>query len=205
MSLSTVLLVDQSSIPASFDAVSLFVNGRHVLDADEANDHPIEDIASNLAAALDTDVTQESLSGIDLARYLAGKREKLSELEASIKEGNADLDDWVQGYTNDDVLGALGLDGVPEEQEEKPIGLDSALEELEEDPSLKLYEVEIGLFDISSDPNTAFESHLVVVAAESPEGAAELARQACEEAIPAVSNIAFSPMNAASEIDLPNL
>jgi len=111
MATTTVLLVDQSSIAASFDCVSLFVNGKHILDVDDSGDAPIDEIAESIASALDTVLDKQSLSELELAKYIAHTRNESSAIDAQIKEGVNDFDDWVQGYNNNDVLGAIAFHG----------------------------------------------------------------------------------------------
>jgi hypothetical protein len=109
MNINTVLLVDQSEIPCSFDCKSLFVNGIHILDADDTNDFPIENISTELAKALNIEVTFASLSEVQLATYIAKKNNEEDKLSIDIKADN-DLDEWLQGYNNNDVLAAIMLE-----------------------------------------------------------------------------------------------
>jgi len=103
----TVILVDQSSIPASFGEVSLFVNGSAILDVGVESSLPITDVATSLANALDVELRTVSLSELQLAQYLADINGKRKELDDLIDAGETDLDDWVQGYNNEDVMGAI--------------------------------------------------------------------------------------------------
>jgi hypothetical protein len=81
------------------------------------------------------------------------------------------------------------------------LGYVSAMDELNDDPDLKLYETEIGLFDLQDDPHTAYDSVMVVVAADNWQQANENAQMLCEDTIPVVRSIAFAPMTQASEIN----
>lgn len=85
-----------------------------------------------------------------------------------------------------------------------PLGLQDALSELEEDDDLTLFECEIGLFDLKSDPNTPFETHVVVVAASTIERANEKSQMLCEETIASIANVAYSPTCMASKVDINN-
>lgn len=103
-----VLLVDQASIPAALGAISLFVDGRHILDVDESRHYPaINDMADSLASALNTTVQRVELTETRLALYLAECNGTRDELDKAIAGGETDLDDWVQGYNNEDVIGAV--------------------------------------------------------------------------------------------------
>lgn len=83
-----------------------------------------------------------------------------------------------------------------------PLGIDEACDALEESDGLQLYEVEIGLFDLPDEPNTAFDTRLVVVAASSTEDANDQAQQLCEKSIPVVRNVAFAPMAPAVVVSI---
>lgn len=87
------------------------------------------------------------------------------------------------------------------DNEESPLGLKRALEELEDDHELKLWEVEIGLFDPGNDPNTPCESHNVYVAAEDQESAVEEARGLAVDNIAVVGRVAFAPCGKPNELD----
>ncbi|MFK5951033.1 MAG: hypothetical protein QM500_19950 [Methylococcales bacterium] len=193
----SVLLVDQKSIPASFNCNSLFVNGEHILDSDESNAYPLEDVANSLAKALNVNLKEVSLSELDLAKYMSHTVNQSEQLKSEIELGSVDLDSWVQGYTNDDVKGAVNF--LPGNN--KPLGLSEALKAIDDEPNLKLYEVEIGLINLEDDPSTAFDSHLVVVASGSIETANEQAQFVCEETISVVHGVSFSVMSNASEAD----
>jgi hypothetical protein len=112
MNINTVLLVDQSEIACSFDCKSLFVNGTHILDADETDDFPIENISTELAKAFNIEVTLVSLSEVQLATYIAKKTNKEDKLAIAIN-ADEDLDEWLQGYNNNDVLAAIMLETPP--------------------------------------------------------------------------------------------
>ena len=79
------------------------------------------------------------------------------------------------------------------------LGYDIAEEEMEDDPDLKLYITEVGLFDMADDPRTAFETYTVYTAAESIDEATNKAVTLCEERIPVTSYISFSEMGRATE------
>lgn len=111
----------------------------------------------------------------------------------------------IGGFANPNALFALlkkahELQPAPTSEQDRPMGLDVALEDLENDDTLHLYETEIGLFDGANDPNTAFESHTVVVAADSPIAASQRAQELCEEEIPVVAGVTFGPMAAPSHV-----
>jgi hypothetical protein len=191
----TVLLVDQSGIPASFKCISLFLNNTHILDTDSVNDHPIEMIADNLAISLGQEVTHIQLSELELAEVIAKRLNQYDQFNADIAAGKEDFDEWVQGYTNDDVL-AAALYKLPKPP---PLGLAEALEERAEDDDIALYLTQVGLFDLTSDPNTAFDTYDVVTAAYSPEGAAESAINACRNEIATRGAIRFDALASAEE------
>lgn len=107
MTLNAVILVDQTSIPGSFDAKSLFFNGQHILDDDETSAYPISEIAEKLAKSMGVKVSHVDLSQVALAKYMAGLNNTSRELEERL-EAKEDIDDFVQDYTNDHVLGAIG-------------------------------------------------------------------------------------------------
>jgi hypothetical protein len=81
-----------------------------------------------------------------------------------------------------------------------PMNFEKALEDLENADELKLWECEIGLFDLENDPNTAVKSFVIVVAAESPDEANEEAQNFAEENIAIVRDMAFSGMEVAREV-----
>jgi hypothetical protein len=103
----SVMLVDETGIPASFSCTSLFVNRQPVIQADMATDIPIEEIAHDLADALGIEVEQHAISEKQMALYMANKHGASSQEIKSIQKGQTDLDHWIQGYSNNDVLGAL--------------------------------------------------------------------------------------------------
>ena len=55
------------------------------------------------------------------------------------------------------------------------------------------------MFDMNNDPSTPMETHEVLVAAEDPEVALDLARTVAEDRIPVVRGIAFSPISQPEE------
>ena len=87
--------------------MSLFVNGSAILDVGVESSLPITDVATSLANALDVELRTVSLSELQLAQYLADINGKRKELDDLIDAGETDLDDWVQGYNNEDVMGAI--------------------------------------------------------------------------------------------------
>jgi hypothetical protein len=107
-----VLIVNQRDIPASFDGESLFVNGVHILDADESTDLPIEDIAANLAVALGCEVERVTLTEEALARSMSKANGTLGDFLANASDSN-DFDEFIQGYTNEDVLRAVKDMDIP--------------------------------------------------------------------------------------------
>ena len=106
---NTVIIIDQQSIPASFGAESLFVNYKHIVDADNAGGEiPIHDIADNLAEVLGCNVESYSLTEKELATYIAKSKNETKKF----KDCPGELDDWIQGYTNDDLIGAIKEQGL---------------------------------------------------------------------------------------------
>jgi hypothetical protein len=105
--MKSIIIADQTEIPSSFEGSSLFVNGVHILDADEHNDMPLEEIAESLATALDSQVRTVKITEKQLATAVAKKLGKYDELEKDIDSGDVNYEDWTQGYTNDNVLDAL--------------------------------------------------------------------------------------------------
>jgi hypothetical protein len=81
-----------------------------------------------------------------------------------------------------------------------PMNFEKALEDLENADEFKLWECEIGLFDLENDPNTAVKSFVIVVAAESSDEANEEAQNFAEENIAIVRDMAFSEMEVAREV-----
>jgi len=80
------------------------------------------------------------------------------------------------------------------------LGLKLALEELESDDNLKLWEVDIGLFN-SDDNNTPFEDHTVYVAAEKSADAIEQARSVAEDKVAVAGPVCFAPLDQPNEVD----
>jgi hypothetical protein len=103
----SVIIADQTNIPSSFNGSSLFVNGVHIVDADNDNDIPLEDIAESLATALNTQVRTVEITEKQLATAVAKQRGQYDELEKEIDSGNVVYEDWNEGYNNDHVLAAL--------------------------------------------------------------------------------------------------
>ncbi|WP_199438371.1 hypothetical protein [Vibrio owensii] len=102
--MNQVHVVDQTDIPCSFGAKSLFVNCAHIAEENESSDIPLEEIAENLASALGCTVTNVVISERQLAKAKAVKNGNLAELEEEQKSGLDDYDKWIQGYSNDDLL-----------------------------------------------------------------------------------------------------
>lgn len=82
----------------------------------------------------------------------------------------------------------------------KPLGLEKALADLEDDDEYQLWEVEVGLFDTADDPNTPFETHLIVVATDAPGAANDMALEFAEENIAVVNSVAFGVTSGASTV-----
>ena len=70
----------------------------------ESSDTPLEEMAENLASALGCTVTNVVISERELATAIAVKNGNLAELEQEQKSGLDNYDEWVQGYSNDDLL-----------------------------------------------------------------------------------------------------
>jgi hypothetical protein len=105
--MSSIIIADQTEIAASFNGSSLFVNGVHIVDADDNNDFPLEDIAESLSIALDSTVRRVKVTEKKLAIAVAKRLGQYDELEREIDSGEVVYDDWHQGYSNDDVLSTL--------------------------------------------------------------------------------------------------
>jgi hypothetical protein len=100
-----IYLVDQKQIPASFEGTSLFVNNKHILDADETNDYPIQDIADALAEALDGELQTISITTEQLAQSIVKNDPLLAnDFKENLKSGEVDYDEWTQGYNNNDII-----------------------------------------------------------------------------------------------------
>lgn len=111
-----ILVLDESEIPASFDAATLYLNGKAIISADEETNishEDIGDIASNLSEALGgVQITECKIYLRDLASACAearGEIEQFNKDMALAKDGKGDvdiddvfdlLDAWTQGYTN---------------------------------------------------------------------------------------------------------
>lgn len=77
---------------------------------------------------------------------------------------------------------------------------DRAIAELDEDIELKLFETEIGMFDLQDDPRTAMDSWSITTAAYGQLEAEELAQQFVENRVPVLRHVTFMPMGPSSEI-----
>lgn len=100
-----IILVNQTAIPSSFGCTSLFVNDKHILDADENNDHPVEDVAESLAGAFDVQVQKIEITAEQLARSIVKHDPQLKEdFEADLESDEPDFDEWCQGYNNADII-----------------------------------------------------------------------------------------------------
>ncbi len=114
-----VLLVDQADIQTSCDALSLFINGVHIIDDDEHDQVPsqlegengLRTVANRLATALGTEVTEASLSEALLAESIAHSRGELSAFRDE-KLLDEDYSQWLEAYTNDDVLKAVDYHSI---------------------------------------------------------------------------------------------
>lgn len=105
--MQSIIIADQTEIPSSFEGSSLFVNGVHIVDADEHNDIPLKEIAESLATALDTQFRTVKITEEQLATAVAKKLGKYNELEEEIASGEVNYEDWNQGYNNENVLDTL--------------------------------------------------------------------------------------------------
>lgn len=104
----SVIIVDQTSVPSSFGCVSLFVNGSHILSADEHNNHPVESVAESLSTALNVKVENVVITTERLARSIVKHDPLLKEdFEADLASGEIDFDEWCEGYTNNDLLNLI--------------------------------------------------------------------------------------------------
>ena len=102
--MNQVHVIDQTHIPASFEAKSLFVNNVHIAEANETSYVPLEEIAEKLALALGCTVTYVVISERQLATAIATKNGNFAGLEEDKKSGVENYDGWIQGYSNDDLL-----------------------------------------------------------------------------------------------------
>lgn len=94
MKLSGIYLVDQSAIQCSDNAISLYVNGVHIAEADDYEDMPVEGIAEAIGEALVMPVNRMSISPEALAKVISGE-DPLS---------REDAQESVAGYSDDDVM-----------------------------------------------------------------------------------------------------
>lgn len=105
--MKSIIIVDQTDIPSSFEGSSLFVFGVHIADSDEHNEVPLLDMAGALAKALDTEVRTVKITQEQLAKAVATKLGRLDEFEKEIASGEENYEYWNEGYTNDHVLDAI--------------------------------------------------------------------------------------------------
>jgi hypothetical protein len=117
---NSVVVIDQNSIPAAMGDMSLFVNGKCVLDSQSS----VLDAGAGLAEALDCRVLFHDMSELELAKYCAKKNGCYEQLEATIEEGG-ELDEFVQGYTDADVWAAYC--GLAESSEQNSLGANSMI------------------------------------------------------------------------------
>jgi hypothetical protein len=108
---NTIVICDQQSIPASFNAVTLFLNGWIVIESCNDDGVDINEIANNLSDALSIDVQTFVVTSSELSRTVANKRDTLAEYEKRIADSSIDgeplpeiYDEWIQGYDNSDML-----------------------------------------------------------------------------------------------------
>ncbi len=107
MSTHSILLIDLGDVASSFNALALYVNANHILEADENNDHPVEDVANSLSQALNTPVTKITVTEKALAKASAYNDGNLPDFLADVESGDVDYDEWCQGYNHKDVLRAV--------------------------------------------------------------------------------------------------
>lgn len=112
--INKVIIADQSDIPLSDNAKSLFYSKTHILCTDDYDDYPLVEIAQSMAKSIGTQVICIKLTEYDIALSVASKMNKIDELNQEIKSaallGNfPDLDQWCQGYDNDNVQDAIEL------------------------------------------------------------------------------------------------
>lgn len=84
----------------------------------------------------------------------------------------------------------------------KPLGYDDSVEAMEYDDDLILFETEVGLYDLANDPNTPFDSVIVLGAHLDKDDAVEQAQYRAEESIPVTGSVAFSVMNPPEIVSL---
>lgn len=97
-----------TDIPSSFNGTSLFIDKTHIIDADEANDMLIEEMAASTALALNTEVRTIQVSHEQFARAIATQQGNLDELLGAIKDGEPDFDSWTEGYSINELTLVLG-------------------------------------------------------------------------------------------------
>jgi len=108
---NTIVICDQQSIPASFNAVTLFLNGWIVVQSCNDDGIDVSEIASNLSDALSIDVQTIDITSSELSRTVAIKRDTLAEYDERITNASVNdepiseiYDEWLQGYDNSDML-----------------------------------------------------------------------------------------------------
>ncbi len=104
--MSTIHIVDQADIPSSFMAKSVFVNKKHLISSNEYSsigEDDVNEVASNLAAALNCEITTVVVKRRDLAAHIAMKSGSYEDFEVDEKNGDVDYDEWVKGYSNEDL------------------------------------------------------------------------------------------------------
>ena len=105
--MKSIIIVDQTDIPCSFECSSLFVCGVHIADSDEHDSIPLMDIADALAIALDTEVRTIKVTQKQIARSVAKKLDQLKEFEDEVASGEVNYETWTDGYNDDHVLDAI--------------------------------------------------------------------------------------------------
>jgi hypothetical protein len=95
-----IMLVNLSAIRASNNGKSLFLDGEHILDSNSDDRHPLFEISSKMASALNTTVTEVNLTLTELA-ICSAARQGLS--EDAMVHG---LSNFTKSYCNEDVLNA---------------------------------------------------------------------------------------------------
>lgn len=94
MKFTGIYLFDQSAIQCSDNALSLYINGVHIAEADDYETTPVEGIADAIGEALAMPVNRMSILPEALARIISGE-EPLS---------REDAQESVAGYSDDDVM-----------------------------------------------------------------------------------------------------
>lgn len=100
-----LLIIDETSIALSDDGKTLFLNFNGIASDNDFYQQQIEDIASNISQTLSNCVTTEFfMTQHMLAESIAknkGTEEHAKYLEH--KKNGCDGEDWIQGYSNDDL------------------------------------------------------------------------------------------------------